>query len=203
MITKLETEFEFEGQRVQAMIELEVIDLSLPFNRVADALLNRTDNDAACREAAAIAWGTRPHVETAVYVAGKLYHDGCKVGSSSNPHSRISHMVVGSAPDLYIAAAFWSVGGDAFSLERMAINEAGTRGRRFNGEWLSMSPEDAASLIYARAQEVGHPIADSAMHFRNMRKVKVTEYESHVAFIEREWGRQRASYWRVTNPLEI
>lgn len=194
-------EFCFDGRSIGARLELEVVDLSLPFDAVRDDLLDESVNMYAGYAASAIAWSTRPIIEAAVYVAGKLYTTGCKVGTSSNPIDRLRPMQSNTAPDLFLAALFWTIGDTPFALERMSINEAGSRGKRFHGEWLSMDPESAAEMIYQRAQDRGVAFATSWMHLRNMERIARQEHELHFDYLLREWGKQRAFTWRTNNPL--
>ena len=193
--------FTFEGETVEEIVELDALDLSADDGDLLRVLTNRDANLDAAWAASGIAYGQRPVNETAVYVAAKTEAYGCKVGSSGNPLSRIGFMQVGASPDLYLAALFWTLGAKPFGLERMAVKEAGRRGRRVHGEWLSMTPEEAATLILHRARETDALIADSEMHLWNMKAIARAEWHAHVRFIEREWGLQRAAYWKSQNPL--
>jgi len=197
----VEQAFLFEGNEVRVELDLECMDLSLPFAAIEEELTDRSSNDLAAYMAADIRHGMRPMVEAAVYVIGKMYTTGCKVGSSSNPELRTRDMQVNGAPDLYLAALLWTLGETPFSLERMAINEAGSRGRRVHGEWLSLTPGEAAKMIYRRAQERGDLIATSQMHCRNMKLIDRAEHQAHYEYIREEWGTQRAAYWLSQNRL--
>lgn len=172
-----------------------------------EALLHFTDFDAnqlAADYAGVVAWWRKTAlIESCVYIMDHLDNDKCKIGVSSNPAHRKTTLEWKGWKPLRYGALFWTIEDTAFTLERMALNDAGDRYKRVLGEWVQMDVDEAALMILGRSKELGSPIATSQQHIRNMREQERAIRQAVIDDITEEWGRGRAIWWGEKNPLQF
>ena len=111
---------------------------------------NQEEIAASCAIAARMKMSSARR-EAAVYViqAGNL--PVCKIGYSNDPLFRLGELQVSNWADLNLRAIFWFQD-TALSVDTTALLAAKEMGVRLRGEWVSLEPEDAATLVLKAAK---------------------------------------------------
>ncbi len=161
----------FEGKDVWIDVDLEVLSPAErdPF-MVALAMSDRPAMSLACSVSRAMSKELGCKSEQSVYVIGTSDRNVSKIGLAGSPGSRFKELQGANWADLHIAGLLWAYG-SARLIEHRALKTATEMGKRLNGEWVALSPDEATLLVAEAACSFRSTIADSGMWVRNRNRV--------------------------------
>ncbi len=152
-------------------IGLEVFDPHSfsPF-MVALSMAARDDIKIACALAGSLTREMGAKAEQAVYVMGTTDPNVSKIGIAGDPAKRLKNLQTANWSGLKISGLLWSYY-SARQIEQRALKSAAKSGKRLNGEWVAMSPDEAMLLIAECAEQLSSKVADSGMWVRNRNRI--------------------------------
>lgn len=146
------------------------------------AFSDKIKNGHAAALLDAAKYGAVKSLDHVVYVVATESRGASKIGYTADPLRRMANLQNSNYEKLEYSHLFWIPEKVALGVEKFALRLAKKMDKLIHGEWVDMSPDEAAFLVGTVIAESGAACSNSAMFIAN-HKMVVDAYRAH----DEEW----------------